>query len=166
ITTVFDTVTRSPSKAGTRALRSAAAMQPPVGVPAKGGPLMFALVTRPDGANVTTTLATPEGSPSLRQAEACAALEVNATAAAERSKGPDGSAAGSRAGVGSGFGSSFATGAAGSGFASDCGRAASVEGSLAPLGLSRGAAAGAALAVSKVRSSVGSAVVLTATAAG
>src|SRR6476659_6551799 len=91
MTMVFDTVTRSPSKAGTRALRRAAAMQPPVGVPAKGGPEMLALVTRPEGANVMTTLATPEGSPSLRQAEACAALLLRAAAAAARSKGPAGS---------------------------------------------------------------------------
>src|SRR5688572_2716122 len=92
MTTVLLTVTRSTSKAGIRVLRSAAAMQPPVGVPAKGGPLMLAVVTRPDGANVTTTLATPEGSPSLRQAEACPALAVSAAVAAALSKGPAGSA--------------------------------------------------------------------------
>src|SRR5258706_367543 len=63
------------------ALRSALAMQPPVGVPAKGGPLTLALVTRPDGANVMTTLATPDGSPSFLQPEAAAAPAVSAAAA-------------------------------------------------------------------------------------
>src|SRR5688500_14942023 len=101
MTTVLDTVTRSPSKGGTRALRNAAAMQPPVAVPANGGPPMLALVTRPDGANVTTTLATPEGSPSLRQEEACAAPLFSAAAARARSKGPEGSSGGAGAGEGS-----------------------------------------------------------------
>ena len=70
ISTVFLTVTMSPSNAGTRARRSVAAMQPPVGVPANGGPAMVALVTRPDGENVMVTAATPLGSPGLRQLEA------------------------------------------------------------------------------------------------
>src|SRR5688500_19047262 len=115
MTTVLLTVTRSPSKAGIRVLRSVEAMQPPVGVPAKGGPLILALVTRPEGANVTTTLATPDGSPSLRQAEACPALAVSGCVAAGLSKGPAGSAGGVGSAAASGFGSSGATaGAAGS----------------------------------------------------
>src|SRR5437868_4799200 len=69
-------------------------MQPPVAVPAKGGPLTLALVTRPDGANVMTTLATPEGSPSFLQAEAWAAPAVRAALAV--------GAAGSGASVGVG----------------------------------------------------------------
>src|SRR5262249_53070646 len=117
---VLLTVTRSPSKAGMRALRSADAMQPPVGVPANGGPLMFALVTRPDGAKVMTTLATPEGSPSFLQPEAAVAAVVSAAAAAARSNGPAGSplsTGGGGAGAGS-FGSSFGAVAAGSGLVS------------------------------------------------
>src|SRR4051812_14644448 len=88
-------------------------MQPPVAVPANGGPLTLALVTRPDGANVMTTLATPEGSPSFLQAAAWAAPAVRAAAAAARSKGPAGSVgpAGAELGFGSlSFGSSFAIG--------------------------------------------------------
>jgi hypothetical protein len=60
----------SPVNGGTRARRSVAAMQPPVGVPAKGGPAMFALVTLPDGENVIVTTATPLGSPGFRQLDA------------------------------------------------------------------------------------------------
>jgi len=47
--TVFRIVTLSPVNGGTFALRSVDAMHPPVGVPAKGGPEMLALVTRPVG---------------------------------------------------------------------------------------------------------------------
>src|SRR5689334_7910136 len=83
---VLPTVTISPSKAGIFARRKVLAMQPPVAVPANGGPLSLAAVTRPEGANVTVTLATPEGSPSLRHAEACAAALASALAAAARSK--------------------------------------------------------------------------------
>ena len=45
-------------------------MQPPVGVPANGGPEIVAVVTLPDGENVMVTAATPVGSPGLRQPEA------------------------------------------------------------------------------------------------
>ena len=45
-------------------------MQLPVGVPANGGPLNNAAVTLPEGANVMVALATPLGSPALRQAAA------------------------------------------------------------------------------------------------
>jgi hypothetical protein len=83
-------------------------MQPPVGVPAKGGPLMLALVTRPEGAKVMTTLAVPEGSPSLRHEEAWEALAVSAAVAAAGSKSPAGplgvGGSGSR-----GLGSTFPT---------------------------------------------------------
>lgn len=65
-------------------------MQPPVAVPAKGGPLMLALVTRPDGANVTVTLAVPDGSPDFLHDEACEAADESAEAAAARSNGPTG----------------------------------------------------------------------------
>jgi hypothetical protein len=70
MTTVFPTVTCAPENGGTFARRIAAAIQPPVAVPAKGGPLTFALVIRPEGAKVTTTAALPVGSPSFLQAEA------------------------------------------------------------------------------------------------
>lgn len=86
MTTVLLTVTLSPSNSGTRARRKAAAMQPPVGVPAKGGPLTLALVTRPEGAKVMTTVAVPEGSSPLRQLEAWLACVVSALIAACRSK--------------------------------------------------------------------------------
>ena len=43
---------------GTDAPRTARAMHEPVGVPAKGGPT-FAVVTRPELANVMATLAVP-----------------------------------------------------------------------------------------------------------
>lgn len=65
-------------------------MQPPVAVPAKGGPLMLALVTRPEGAKVTVTLAVPDGSPDFLQVEACEAADESAEAAAARSNGPTG----------------------------------------------------------------------------
>jgi hypothetical protein len=68
--TVFLTVTMSPANAGTRVFRSVEAMQPPVGVAANGGPLMFAVVTRPVGEKVMMTTATPLGSPGLRQLDA------------------------------------------------------------------------------------------------
>ena len=84
-------------------------MQPPVAVPANGGPPRLALVTRPEGANVMTTLAVPEGSPSLRQVDAALAADVREAAAAARSNGP----AGSEGSLG--FGSSFGVGRAGSG---------------------------------------------------
>ena len=63
-------------------------MQPPVAVPANGGPPTTALVTRPDGANVTVTDAIPEGSPDFRHADASPAICVRAFTAALLSKGP------------------------------------------------------------------------------
>src|SRR4051812_19887973 len=89
---VLPTVTRSPENGGTFSRRMAAAMQPPVAVPAKGGPESVALVTRPDGANVTVTLAVPLGSPSLRQLEASLAAALSAPTAAARSNSTPGSA--------------------------------------------------------------------------
>lgn len=56
---VLRTVTCFPLNAATRALRIVLAMQLPVGVPRKGGPPIVAVVTRPDGAKVTVTIATP-----------------------------------------------------------------------------------------------------------
>src|SRR5262245_57898364 len=99
--TVFRTVTISPMNGGTRALRSVEAMQPPVGVAAKGGPPMLAVVTRPEGENVMVTTATPLGSPGLRQLEACAAAASREARAAPASKGP---VASPRGGSGAGFG--------------------------------------------------------------
>lgn len=61
--TVFCTVTGSPENGGTEADLKALAMHPPVAVPAKGGPCTIAWVTRPEGAKVTETRATPLGSP-------------------------------------------------------------------------------------------------------
>ena len=83
------TVTCPPLKAGTRARRMTEAMQPPVAVPAKGGPLTLALVARPEGAKVTTTTARPLGSPGRRQPEACAAALPSADRAAAVLKGPE-----------------------------------------------------------------------------
>src|SRR5687767_11360591 len=90
----------SPSNAGTRARRRVAAMQPPVGVPAKGGPAMFALVTRPDGEKVMVTTATPLGSPGFLQLEACATAPASAVRAASALKGPSGAVFGGSAGAG------------------------------------------------------------------
>ncbi len=62
IVTVFLTVMKSPEKAGTRVARKREAMQLPVSVPAKGGPEIVAVVTRPEGENVIVTVAEPLGS--------------------------------------------------------------------------------------------------------
>src|SRR5690606_4930675 len=78
--------------AGTRAARKRLAMQPPVGVPANGGPATTADVTRPEGAKVTTTRAVPAGSPALRQAAARPPATCTALVAAARSKGASGAA--------------------------------------------------------------------------
>src|SRR5687768_11324831 len=72
--TVFATVVIGPSNAGTTACRSVRAMQLPVSVPANGGPLITAAVTRPVGAKLTTARATPLGSVPRRQVEAARAL--------------------------------------------------------------------------------------------
>jgi hypothetical protein len=82
MTTRLLTVTYPPVYAGTLAARIWAAMQPPVGVPAKGGPDRLALVTRPDGANVTNTTAVPLGSAPRRHDEAAEAAAVSAARAA------------------------------------------------------------------------------------
>src|SRR5262245_9461177 len=57
IETVLLTVAGSPSNGGMLAPLKASAMQPPVAVPANGGPTTFATVTRPEGAKVTWTFA-------------------------------------------------------------------------------------------------------------
>src|SRR4051812_14346374 len=103
-----------------------------------------------------TTLATPEGSPSLRQAEAWAAPAVSAAAAAARSNGPAGSPDG-----GGACGSSLIVGPAGSGLLAGVGTAAigfsTAAGVATSAGLSWGVAtrAGAGLVgvVSNVTSS-------------
>ncbi|MBN1605812.1 MAG: hypothetical protein JW940_04225 [Polyangiaceae bacterium] len=80
-------MTEPPEKGGTVAERIRAAMQPPARVPAKSPPASTELVTRPDGANVTMTLAVPAGSPSLRQEDAEAAARLRAARAALVLKG-------------------------------------------------------------------------------
>jgi hypothetical protein len=85
--TVLRTVTMSPAKGGTRVRRMVEAMQPPVGVAWNGGPEMFAVVTRPVCENVIVTTATPLGSPSLRQLDACSADISSALRAAATSNG-------------------------------------------------------------------------------
>src|SRR6187399_1016898 len=70
-----------------RALRKTPATQPPTGVPPKGGPATFAVVTRPLVANVTCTLPLPVGPPGFAQLPAFAAACVRATWAAETLKG-------------------------------------------------------------------------------
>src|SRR3954462_5755951 len=143
-------------------------MQPPVAVPANGGPLMLALVTRPEGAKVMTTLATPEGSPSLRHADACAALAVRAVAAAARSNGPAGSP-GTAGSIGL-FGSSLATGGSGLGSVGAAGPGFSpAVGVSADVGLSRvaaGTTAGFVGVVSNVTSSAAVGAGASVTAAG
>ena len=64
IATDLVTVIGPPEKGGTVAERMRAAMQPPARVPEKSPPARTELVTRPDGAKVTITLAVPAGSPS------------------------------------------------------------------------------------------------------
>lgn len=80
------TVTGLPLNAGTESVRNERAMQLPVIVPANGAPLTVACVTRPDGANVTATCATPDGSSPARHAEAVDTAAVRALDAALRSK--------------------------------------------------------------------------------
>src|SRR5262245_49768080 len=79
--TVLLTVTGPPSNGGTLADRNADAMQPPVAVPWKGGPCTFADVTRPEGANVTLTLAEPLGSPSCLHPRAAPETALSAALA-------------------------------------------------------------------------------------
>src|SRR5882724_8008741 len=90
------------------------AMQPPVAVPANGGPWMVALVTRPEGAKVMVRVALPEGSPSLRKEEACAAALFSALTAALRSNSVPGAAGGSALWITTGaFGAGGALGVVG-----------------------------------------------------
>src|SRR5215208_3939172 len=95
----------APPKGGTFALRMVAAMQPPVAVPANGGPLTIALVTRPEGANVMTTVALPLGSPSLRHIAAWAAAPASADVTAALSKGGPSAAGAAAATESAGFAS-------------------------------------------------------------
>ena len=76
---LLETVTGLPENAGMRALRKTPATQPPTGVPAKGGPATFAVVTRPLVAKVTCTLPLPVGPAGLAQLEALPAAWVKAT---------------------------------------------------------------------------------------
>lgn len=88
MTTVFLTVTRSPVNGGTVALRIVDAIQPPVAVPANGGPSTNAWVDLPLFVNVTVTRAMPEGSPGWRHEDALLAAKASALAAAVESNGP------------------------------------------------------------------------------
>ena len=72
---------------GTRAERNCDAMQPPVGVPANGGPETVELVTRPLGAKVTDTRACPDGSLLRRQPDAFIVASRIANDAADELKG-------------------------------------------------------------------------------
>src|SRR5882672_11310608 len=103
MTTRFVTVTRSPPKGGTFARRSVSAMQPPVAVPAKGGPSTSARVARPAFEKVTCTTATPVGSPSLRQPAAEDAAAPSAALAAALSNSPPTSSTCGCSGDGVGF---------------------------------------------------------------
>src|SRR6187399_3005613 len=141
ITTLFRTVTCVPEKAGILARRMVDAMHPPVRVPAKGGPLRLALVTRPDGAKVTMTMAVPLGSPSCRQPAACPTPAFNAASAASLLNGGESGFAGMGSGLGadgaSGFGAGGVSGAvsftAGSSLAA-CGRGCAGPGDAGSLG--------------------------------
>ncbi len=58
---VFRTVTAAPPNGGTCVPLNRAAMQPPTGVPAKGGPSMLAVVALPSFVKVTATRPVPVG---------------------------------------------------------------------------------------------------------
>src|SRR5512147_2245410 len=103
----------------------AAAMQPPVAVPANGGPSISARVALPAFENVTLTLATPVGSPSLRQEAAWLAAAPRAAAAAAVSK-----SASLVTSFGAGCGGVSALGSAGAGAAPVLGVASGVVASL------------------------------------
>jgi hypothetical protein len=128
------TVTGAPENGGTDARRNAAAMQPPTGVPANGGPAITACVTRPLVEKVTCTLATPFGPSSFAQPAAAPAADASAPRAASllNSSDPDaGSATVGTTGaveVGPAFivGSAFAV-EVGSAFAVEVGSAFAVE---------------------------------------
>src|SRR5262245_14074067 len=89
-------------------------MQPPVAVPAKGGPSTRARVARPALEKVTFTTATPDGSPSLRQPAADDAAAPSAALAAALSNSPPTSSTCGCSGVGF-FPSGFAAVASGFG---------------------------------------------------
>src|SRR5689334_1979112 len=80
--TVFETATGLPSNGGTLAPRNAAAMHPPTGVPANGGPCTLADVTFPLGANTTRTDADPVGPSAVLQPLARPAAADSAVVAA------------------------------------------------------------------------------------
>lgn len=86
--TVLLTVIGGPANGGIVDALNARAMHPPVGVPANGGPATLAVVTRPDGANVTWTFATPLGSPGCLQPEARPTAALKAALATLRSNSP------------------------------------------------------------------------------
>jgi hypothetical protein len=77
------TVTGGPENAGTLADRILAAIHPPARVPENSAPVTTALVTLPDGENVTITRAVPAGSPSCRHPDAEAAAALSALRAAD-----------------------------------------------------------------------------------
>src|SRR5450432_1658514 len=151
----------------------ALAMQPPVGVPAKGGPWMAALVTRPEGAKVIVRVAVPEGSPSLRHAAASEAAALSAAIAAERSKSVPGSAGSGLGADATGFSTTAGFSSAASAFGASvaAGFAASALFTLGPLlgvvtaAFAVAAALGAALPGGVV-SALGAGLTWVATAAG
>src|SRR3954471_10164889 len=81
----FDVQNGVSSKGGIFALRKAEAMQPPTGVPAKGGPSTVAEVTLPLGAKQTLTLPLPVGPSGFLQPFAAPAAAPSAALAAPRS---------------------------------------------------------------------------------
>ena len=102
--TMVRTVTFGPENGGTEAPRNVAAMHPPTGVPAKGGPLTVATVTRPEGAKVMETEAFPLGPSGCLQlcaADFRAAIEAEAAALSKGAPppSPGGGGVGTAAGV-------------------------------------------------------------------
>src|SRR5262245_30738137 len=93
-------------------------MQPPVAVPAKGGPSTSARVARPAFEKVMCTTATPVGSPSLRQPAAVAAAAPSAALAAALSNSPPTSSTCGCSGTGAGFFPSVVAAAVACGFGS------------------------------------------------
>lgn len=143
----FDTVTGPPSKGEIDTPRKARAMHPPVGVPAKGGPLISAEVTRPEGAKVTLTRAVPEGSSGARHPDAAPAAELRALLASlllnSRPLGAGGWVA---VGVAAGAAAVAAGGAVGAGLAVFAGVPAAVASGFGVVAAAEGVFAGSTAA--------------------
>src|SRR5438552_2663117 len=110
----FETVTASPEKAGTFALRNRRATQPPTAVPARS-PETEVLVARPLGMKVIDTLPLPAGPSAVLQLWALPAAADSAAMAALLSKGgavlaSAGAAAGLSAGFSAGLSAGFSAG--------------------------------------------------------